>query len=162
MCKRECVCAVCEHVEAKEGIRSPRHKQLWTPPPPPTWVLRIGQVLLTAEPDIFLVPTVCFLRFPFLKVCWGAVYGPQYALFWQLFYILLVETFFKCQLDSVDWWCFFSSTVSLMIFTLLDLPITERGTLNSLIRMMGSFISLWSTIWFRLMCVDDGLLAHTH
>lgn len=74
--------------------------------------------------------------FLFFYSCQGMFYGPECGLPWWVFHVclrkidlllLLDEVAYKCQLYLVDCLC---STVSLLTSCLLDLPTSEKDSLD--------------------------------
>lgn len=94
------------------------------------------------------------------------VYGPGCGLSWWMFrvnlrrmYILLLlnKMFYKWQLDPIDW--LYNRNYVLLIFCLLDLPITDRRVLKSpTIIVVQSFFPCSSTS-FCLLYFDALLLG---
>lgn len=55
-----------------------------------------------------------------------------------------------CQLYLANWWCCWIKHLSLLIFCLPNLYISERGVLKSL----NSYISFWKSISFYVACFN--------
>lgn len=109
--------------------------------------------------------------FQVFQFCQGLLYCPGCGLFWMwafhgnlkmLYILLLCGVFYKCQLDTVSWWCC-SAFLYCVIFYFAVLSVEERAYVFSKYSWIGllflSVLTVFASYILQLCCLVESHIS---